>query len=211
MILHGYWRSTASYRVRLALALKDLSYTQVAHDLRTGAHRDDAYVAMNRQGLVPTLVTHDATLVQSSAILEWLEEAYPNPALLPVDRQDRAIVRAMVAVVGCDIHPLNNLRVLQALRTDFDADEAAVDRWIARWITAGFEALEHMIDRYGGRFAFGDGPTFADCYLVPQVYAAERFAVDTAPFPQIMAATRSLRLLPGIGAARPELQPDADR
>lgn len=209
MILHGYWRSGTSYRVRIALALKGLAYTQVTHDLRRGEQRSDAYRALNPQRLVPALEADDAVLTQSPAILEWLEERHPDPPLLPRDLADRAIVRAMAATVGCDIHPLNNLRVLDAIR-GLGADGEAVSRWIARWIGDGFAALEAMIGRHGAGFAFGDQPTLADCYLVPQVYSAERFGVDLSPYPRLLAATEHARALTAFAAAHPDRQPDAD-
>lgn len=211
MRLHGYWRSTTSYRVRLALALKGIAYEQVTHDLRTGAQRDDAYRALNPQGLVPSLETDDGVLVQSPAILEWLEERFPDPALLPSDPADRAAVRGMAATIGCDIHPINNLRILDHLRTDVHAEPAQVSAWIARWIAEGFAALEIAIVRHGAGFAFGDRPTLADCYLVPQVYSAERFGVDLSAYPALMAAAGALRALPAAAAAHPDVQPDADR
>jgi maleylpyruvate isomerase len=209
--LHGYWRSTTAYRVRIALAMKRVAYAQVAHDLRTGAQRDAAYRVLNPQGLVPALETDDAVLTQSSAILEWIDETYPDPPLLPICANDRAIVRAMAATIACDIHPVNNLRILNALRTEFGADEVAVNRWIARWIGDGFAALETQIARYGGGFGFGATPTIADCHLVPQVYSAERFAVDLAPYPHLKAAADKARALPAFAAAHPDRQPDADR
>jgi maleylpyruvate isomerase len=211
LTLHGYWRSTTAYRVRIALALKGVAYEQVTHDLRTGAQRDAGYRALNPQGLVPALETDDAVLTQSSAILEWIDETYPGPPLLPVGANDRAIVRAMAATIACDIHPINNLRILNALRTEFGADEAAVQRWIARWIGDGFAALETMVARHGEGFAFGATPTIADCHLVPQVYSAERFAVDLSPYPHLMAAADTARALPAFAAAHPDQQPDADR
>lgn len=210
MILHGYWRSGTSYRVRLALALKGVAYDQVTHDLRTGAQRDPAYLALNRQGLVPALEVDGGVLTQSSAILEWLEESHPAPPLLPPDPTGRAAVRAMAATIACDIHPLGNLRVLNALRTDFAADPDAVTRWIARWIGDGFVAVEAMIARHGAGFAFGATPTLADCHLVPQVYAAERFGVDLSPYPLLRAAAEATRALPAAQAAHPAMQPDAD-
>lgn len=211
MILHGYWRSTASYRVRIALALKGLPHEQVTHDLRTGAQASEEYRAVQPQGLVPALETDEAVLVQSPAILEWLEERYPEPALLPASLADRATVRAMAAVIGCDIHPLNNLRVLSELRGTFAASPDQVNAWIARWIGDGFAALEGMIARHGGGFAFGDRVTLADCYLVPQLYSAERFGVDLAAFPALVAAAERARALPEVAAAHPDRQPDADR
>ncbi|TXC71850.1 maleylacetoacetate isomerase [Sphingomonas ginsenosidivorax] len=209
MILHGYWRSGAAYRVRIALALKGIAYEQVTHDLRTDAQASDAYRALNPQGLVPALEADGDVLTQSPAILEWLEERYPSPALLPEAATDRTVVRAMAATVACDIHPLNNLRVVQALQRDFGLDAAAVQAWMARWMGDGFAALEVMIARHGRGFAFGDTPTIADCCLVPQVYSAERFAVDLTPYPQLMAAVDRARALPAFQAAHPDRQPDA--
>ncbi|PTQ60029.1 maleylpyruvate isomerase [Sphingomonas aurantiaca] len=209
--LHGYWRSTAAYRVRIALALKRVDYTQVTHDLRTGAHREPGFRALNPQALVPALETDDAVLTQSPSILEWIDETYPDPPLLPADAQGRAVVRAMAATIACDIHPVNNLRILNALRSEFGADDAAVNRWIARWIGEGFAALEVMIARHGSRFAFGATPTIADCHLVPQVYSAERFGVDLTPYPHLKAAADTARALPAFAAAHPDRQPDADR
>ena len=209
MILHGYWRSSAAYRVRIALALKGVAYEQVTHDLRTGAQGDDAYRALNPQAMVPALDTDEGVLVQSPAILEWIEERYPEPALLPAGRGDRAVVRAMAALVACDIHPLNNLRVQTALRRDLGVDDAAVATWIARWIADGFAALETLIARHGRGFAFGDSPGLADCVLVPQVYSAERFGVDLAPYPALVAAVARARELDAFLAAHPDRQPDA--
>ena len=209
MILHGYWRSGAAYRVRIALALKGVAYKQVTHDLRLGAQASDAYRALNPQGLVPALEADGDVLTQSPAILEWLEERYPAPALLPEATTDRAIVRAMAATVACDIHPLNNLRVVQALQRDFGLDGAAVQAWMGRWMGDGFAALEVMIARHGRGFAFGDTPTIADCCLVPQVYSAERFAVDLTPYPQLIAAADRARALPAFQAAHPDRLPDA--
>ena len=211
LTLHGYWRSTAAYRVRIALAVKGVAYEQVTHDLRTGAQREAGYRALNPQGLVPALETDDAVLTQSPAILEWIDETYPDPPLLPADANGRATVRAMAATIACDIHPVNNLRILNALRAEFGADEAAVTRWIARWIGDGFAALETLIARHGDGFAFGATPTIADCHLVPQVYSAERFAVDLSPYPLLKSAADWARALLAFAAAHPDRQPDADR
>ena len=210
MRLHGYWRSGAAYRVRLALALKGLACDSVAHDLRTGAQRDPGYLALHPQGLVPALETDDGVLVQSPAILEWLEERHPEPALLPSDPTGRAIVRGMAAVIGCDIHPLNNLRVLKRLKGEIGLDQAGLDAWAGTWITAGFDALETMVAQHGAGFAYGARPTLADCYLVPQIYSAERFHVDLTPYPRLTAAAAALRALPEVAGALPATQPDAD-
>ncbi|KTW13794.1 maleylacetoacetate isomerase [Sphingomonas sanguinis] len=207
MTLHGYWRSSAAYRVRLALGLKGLSYDSIAHDLRTGAQRTEAYRALQPQGLVPALETSDGVLIQSPAILEWIEERYPDPPLLPEDSAGRAMVRAMAAVVACDIHPINNLRVLTHLREELHADEAAIRRWIGRWVTEGFAALETLIARHGAGYAYGDRPSLADCHILPQVYNAERFAVDLTPFPRLVAAANRLR--ERVPEAVPESQGDA--
>ncbi len=211
MILHGYWRSGAAYRVRIALGLKGIAYDQLNHDLRTGAQAATEYAALNTQHLVPTLVTGDTVLTQSSAILEWLEETHPAPPLLPTDATRRAIVRAMVAIIGADTHPLHNLRVLKALASDLAADPIAVQRWAARWIGDGFAALEPLIAQYGKGFAFGDTPTLADCFLVPQLYSAERFSLDLTPYPRLVAAGEKARALPAFAAAHPSRQPDADQ
>jgi maleylpyruvate isomerase len=209
--LHGYWRSTTSYRVRIALNLKGLPYDQATYDLRTGAQRDPAYVAMAPHGLVPALETAAGVIVESPAILEWLEETAPSPPLLPADPAGRAVVRSMAALIACDIHPLNNLRVLRALRTNFGADQAAVNAWAERWIGDGFMALETLVAKHGHGFAYGAGPTLADCYLVPQVYSATRFNVDLTAFPAIAAAAQTAMALPAFQAAHPDCQPDADR
>lgn len=208
--LHGYWRSGAAYRVRIALNLKGIGYEQVTHDLRKGAQHEPAYHAIQPQGLVPALESDDGIQIQSTAILEWIEERYPLPPLLPHSPDDRAIVRGMTALIACDIHPLHNLRVLGALRESFGASEEAVTHWIRRWIGQGFAALEPLIARHGGRFAFGDEPTFADCCLVPQIYSAERFGVDLSPFPRLTAAGTAARALAPIADAHPARQPDAD-
>lgn len=210
MLLHGYWRSTTSYRTRIALNLKGVTYRQATLDLRSDAHRSEAFKTLNPQGLVPALEIEEAVLTQSPAILEWLEECYPLPRLLPADLTERAIVRAMSAAVGCDIHPLNNLRVLTALRSDLGVTEDQISAWIARWISDGFAALEVLIGRHGNGFSFGAAPTLADCYLVPQVYSAERFGVDLKPYPQLVAAAQRARALDPVVAAHPDLQPDAN-
>lgn len=208
--LHGYWRSTASYRVRIALGLKGLNYRQVAHDLRLGAQREEGFVALSPQGFVPAIEADGAVLTQSLAIIEWLDERWPEWPLLPSDPLGRAIVRSMAQIVACDIHPLNNLRVVTALREELGADEAQVAQWIARWIREGFTALETLIGQHGGRFAYGDEPSLADCCLVPQLFAAERFEVDVADFPRLLAVAGHARQLDAFAKAAPAAQPDAD-
>ena len=208
--LHGYWRSTASFRVRIALNIKHVRYEQVPHDLRAGEHRSADFLALNPQGFVPALEGPELMIPQSGAIIEWLEETFPQPPLLPAIARDRAIVRAMAMIVACDIHPLNNLRILKSLKHDLDADQADIDAWIARWIHQGFTALETLISSHGRGFAFGDTPTMADCYLVPQVYSAQRYNVDISPFTAIIAASDRAAALPEFAAAHPSAQADAD-
>ncbi|MET0371659.1 MAG: maleylacetoacetate isomerase [Sphingobium sp.] len=209
LLLHGYWRSSAAYRVRIALGLKGLAFEQVAHNLADGKQRAPAYLAIAPHGLVPALEHNGQVMIESPAILEWIDARWPMPALLPRDIDDAATVRAMAALIGCDIHPLNNLRVLRALRDDFGARQSQVDAWVARWIGEGFAALEQLVARHGGTHAFGDGPTLADCYLVPQLYNAERFAVDVTPYPRLVAAGEAARASPAFAAAHPSMQPDA--
>lgn len=210
MILHGYWRSGAAYRVRIALALKGLAYETHGHDLRTGAQKAADYVALNPQGMVPALQIDGAVLTQSPAILEWLDETHPQPPLLPADPLARARVRAMAALIACDIHPLNNLRVGKSLREDFGADQAAVDAWAARWIVPGFTALEALVERDGQGWCFGDTPTLADACLIPQIYSANRFNVPLEAFPRLVAIDAAAQAHPAFIAAHPARQPDAD-
>lgn len=210
LTLHGYWRSSAAYRVRIALNLKGLAYGQVSHDLRHGEQRAPDYLAIAPHGLVPALETSAQILIQSPAILEWIEARWPTPALLPTDPDAAAIVRSMAAIIGCDIHPLGNLRVLMALKA-MGQDQATVDGWINRWIGEGFAGLEPLVARHGSGWCYGDGPTLADCYLVPQIYNARRFGVDLSPYPALLAADEAARALPAFADARPEAQPDADQ
>jgi maleylpyruvate isomerase len=210
ILFHGYWRSSAAYRVRIALNLKGLDYAEVDHDLRTGAHKEPAYVSVAPAGLVPA-VEHDGhAYVQSLAILEWLDERWPEPALMPKALDQRATVRGMALTIATDIHPINNLRVLKYLKNELGQPQEQIDRWIAHWIQEGFAALEVLIARHGDGFAFGATPTIADCFLVPQVFNAERFNVDLSAFPQIRAVAETARALPAFARAHPDLQPAAD-
>jgi maleylpyruvate isomerase len=210
LVLHGYWRSGAAYRTRIALNLKNLAYETLPWDLRTGAQRSEAYLALNPQGLVPALETDGAILTQSLAILEYLDETHPEPPLMPRHPVARAHVRAMCAVITSDIHPLGNLRVLNALRQDYGADDAQVAAWVGRWITAGFDALEAMIALHGKGWAYGGSATLADCCLIPQVYGAERWKVDLSPWPRIRAVAERAAEHPAFAEAHPDRQADAD-
>jgi len=212
--LHTYWRSSAAYRVRIALALKGLPYESVPrHLLRHGGEqRSPEYLALNPQGLVPALEHDGHVVTQSLAICEYLEEVHPHPPLLPADPRGRAAVRAMALAVACDIHPLNNLSVLQYLRAELGQGDESVTRWISHWIDRGFTALEQLIARHSanGRYCFGDSVTLADVFLVPQVANSRRVQLDLAPYPRLAAVARHLESLPAFAAARPEAQPDAE-
>ena len=210
-VLHGYWRSGTSYRTRIGLELKGLAYEQAPVDLRTGAQRSEAFLRLNPQGLAPALEIDGLVLTQSMAILEYLDEAYPEPPLLPPGAAARAQVRAMADVVACDIHPLNNLRLLKAIKELGVQDQAGQNAWAGRWINAGFEALERLIGQHGSGWCWGEAPTIADCCLIPQVYSARRFEVDLEPYPLIRAIDLRAAAHPAFQAAHPDRQPDADQ
>jgi maleylpyruvate isomerase len=211
MQLHNFFRSGTSHRTRIALNLKGLSYDYVAVDLRKNAHLDAAFKSINPQGLVPALVVNEKVLTQSVAIIEWLEERYPTPALLPTDVNDRAHVRAMAAIIGCDIHPVNNKRILDTLRASFGADDAAINTWAGTWIADGFAALETLLqaDKKRGDFCFGNAPGLVEVYLIPQIESARRFKVDLSPYPALMAIEKACSTLEAFLQAAPLAQPDA--
>ena len=211
MTLYGYFRSSTSYRTRIAMNLKLLDYDYVAVNLAQDEQLEATFQAINPQGLVPVLQVDDLWLYQSPAILEWLEEIYPEHPLLPKDAAARMQVRALSAMIGCDIHPLNNRRILQYLRNELDVDEAKVMEWCQRWMSEGFMALEKRLaqDKTRGKFCYGDSPTFADCYFIPQVSSAERFKVDLSDYPNIIAIDAHCRTLKAFADADPMLQPDA--
>ncbi|MFS8149368.1 maleylacetoacetate isomerase [Vreelandella titanicae] len=210
--LYGYFRSSAAYRVRIALNLKGLDYDQIQVNLVKGEQRGGEHLARNPQGLVPSLVLDDSTVVnQSLAICEYLDEVHPEPALLPVNALERARVRALAQSVACEIHPLNNLRVLKYLVREMGADEAAKLAWYHHWIAEGFTALEATLsnDPSSGDFCHGNTPTLADICLIPQVYNAERFECDLSAYPTIQRIVTNCRSLPAFEKAAPEVQPDA--
>lgn len=211
--LYSYWRSSAAYRARIALNLKGLDYAiEPVHLVRDGGqqHADD-YAALNPQELVPTLRHGERVLTQSLAILEYLDEIWPEPALLPDDSAGRARVRALAQLVACDIHPLNNLRVMQFFDREWNVPQAERDLWTLHWMRVGFEALEDMLigSLDTGRFCHGDTPGMADCCLVPQLYNARRFHLDLTPYPTLLRIEQACLALPAFDGARPENQPDA--
>jgi maleylpyruvate isomerase len=211
MKLYSFFRSGTSHRLRIALNLKGIATDYVAVDLRVDEQQGEAFKSVNPQQMVPALDTGKQVLIQSPAIIEWLEEKHPTPALLPAGADNRAHVRALAAMVGCDVHPLNNRRVLQTLRKQFGANEDAINAWCANWISAGFDAYEALIaaDTKRGRFSFGDTPSLADVYLIPQVESARRFHVDLTQWPHIMAVEKACMELEAFLKAAPGQQPDA--
>ncbi|MBZ9738251.1 MULTISPECIES: maleylacetoacetate isomerase [unclassified Mesorhizobium] len=213
LVLHNYFRSSTSYRVRIALEMKGLSYDYVPHHLRHGEHLEPSYLAVNPQGLVPALVLDDGTLVtQSLAIIEYLDEIRPAPPLLPGDALGRARVRMLAQMIACDIHPVNNLRVLTSLRTLFGAGDQDVANWFRHWVNEGFGPLETLLTAAPetGTFCHGDTPGLADICLVAQVTSNARFGVDMTPYPTITRINAACMALPAFQNAAPMNQIDAE-
>jgi len=214
MKLYDYFRSSAAYRVRIGLHLKGLGYESIpVHLLRDGGEQlKPEYRAVNPSGLVPALQDGDATITQSLAILEYLDEVHTMVPLMPRDALGRARVRSLALMICCDIHPINNLRVLRYLVKEAGLSEEAKNAWYVHWVKEGFAALETQLAASGdmGRFCHGDTPTIADCFLVPQVFNAVRFNIDMTPYPCIVRIDAALRELPAFAAAHPSAQPDAE-
>lgn len=209
--LYTFFRSSTSYRLRIALAYKGLAYEPHYVSLPSMQHREDAYRTLNPQGLVPLLVDDGKRLIQSLAMIEYLDEAYPDPPLVPKGVYERAYVRAMSQIVGCDIHPLNNVRVLKRLRTQFEADESAVNDWYRHWMAEGLRTLEDYVVREGlsGRFIHGDAISMADTCLVPQIFNAQRFSCPLDGYPTLMAVFENCMTLPAFKDTQPSTQADA--
>lgn len=211
MKLYNFFRSGTSHRLRIALNLKGLETQYVPVDLRTEQHLQNDFKAVNPQQLVPALEVDGQVLIQSPAIIEWLEEKHPSPALLPQNANDRAHVRALAAIVGCEVHPINNRRILEYLRKQFGADTDAINTWCATWISAGFDAYEALLaaDTRRAGFSFGNAPSIADVYLIPQIESAHRFKVDLGRWPLIMEVNAKCGALDAFQRAAPMAQPDA--
>ncbi|WP_274424389.1 maleylacetoacetate isomerase [Chelativorans sp. YIM 93263] len=213
IVLHNYFRSSTSYRVRIALAMKGVDYKYVAHHLRHGEHRGENYLSVNPQGLVPALVWNDETVVtQSLAIMEFLNEMVPEPPLLPGNPHGRARVRMLSQMIACEIHPVNNLRVLNSLRSRFGADDEAVAEWFRHWVDETFRPMEQMLTSAPetGTFCHGEQPGMADICLVAQVANNARFNVDMSPYPTIRRIHEACMALPAFTEAAPKNQPDAE-
>ena len=213
MKLYTYFRSSAAFRARIALNLKDIEYESITVDLRppAPAHRTPEFLALNPQGLVPALVDGNTTIAQSLAIIEYLDETHPEPPFLPRAPADRARVRALALTVACDMHPLNNLRVLNYLRAPLAHDEDTVNAWYHHWVGTGLHSLEEEVRRAtgDGHHMFGSTVTLADICVVPQMYNAQRFKCDLEPYPTLRSVHAHLESLPAFAKAAPEVQPDA--
>jgi maleylacetoacetate isomerase len=210
MRLYSFFRSSAAYRVRIALNVKGAAYETITVDLPGAEHRAPEFRALNPQATIPTLDDDGTVLWQSLAIIEYLEARYPTPRLIPAEPVARARVQALAQLIASDIHPLNNLRVLKYLRGELKLDDAAVNKWYAHWIAEAFGPLETLVARFGdGRHCFGDALSLADVCLVPQMYNARRFNCDLTPYPQLVHIAATLEAQPAFAAAAPHLQPDA--
>jgi maleylacetoacetate isomerase len=205
-ILHDYFRSSAAYRVRIALGLKGVEYDARSVNLADGAQKADEYRALNPQGFVPMLEIDGLRLTQSLAIIVYLDQRFPDPRLVPADPADGAHVRALAMTIACDIHPLNNLRVLKYLGSELGIEEAQRNAWYAHWIAEGLAPLEALAAPRSGAFLFGDGPTLADVCLVPQLFNARRFSVPLDAFPTLLRADENARALEAFAAAHPDRQ-----
>ncbi|MBW0144192.1 maleylacetoacetate isomerase [Sphingomicrobium clamense] len=206
-ILYDYFRSSAAYRVRIGLNLKGVAYEKHTVSLIDGEQKGDAYRALNPQGLVPALkVAGHPLMTQSLAILDWLDATYPDPSFLPGDKDERAHVLSMATMIACDIHPLNNLRVLKYLKGPLGVSEAAKDEWYRHWIAEGFEALEKVAQPHAGAYLYGDTPTLADICLIPQLYNARRFSVSVANYPTLRRADETASGNHAFADAHPDLQ-----
>ncbi|WP_265587208.1 maleylacetoacetate isomerase [Sphingomicrobium arenosum] len=205
-ILHDYYRSSASYRVRIGLNLKGIDYHSEKVDLAGGAQKEEAYKAKNPQGFVPMLEIDGQRLTQSLAILDYLDATRPEPPFMPENNADRAHVLALSTLIACDIHPLNNLRILKYLKQELRCEEAAKDDWYRHWVREGFDALEKLAAPRAGAFLFGDTPTLADICLVPQLYNARRFSVPIHDYPHLRRADESASAHPAFAAAHPDKQ-----
>ena len=211
MILHNYFRSSASYRVRIALELKGLAYEYIAVHIARGDHKKEPYAALSADQLVPMLEVDGEKLSQSMAIIEYLDEKYPATALLPADAIGRAKVRAMAQSIACEIHPVNNLRILKYLVRDLQADDEAKNAWYRHWCSEGLQAFEKQLAQMPPSiYCYGDTPTLADCCLAPQIFNAQRFNVDLTGLPRTMAAYEACMALPAFRKAQPSACPDAE-
>jgi maleylacetoacetate isomerase len=210
MRLYSFFRSSAAYRVRIALNVKGVDYETVSVDLPASAHHAPEFRALNPQATIPTLEDDGTVLWQSLAIIEYLDTRYPSPRLIPAEPVARARVQALAQVIACEIHPLNNLRVLKYLRGELKLDDAAVNKWYSHWVAEAFGPLETLVSRFGGgRYCFGDSLSLADVCLVPQMYNARRFNCDVSPYPTLVRIAAGLEAEAAFAAAAPERQPGA--